>query len=180
MDESFNKWQHSCAMNVIGVEGEELINWYLEQKEDELEGEEDYHREKALANMVLKKMVKVSLAYIPTYLNSKTNLAPGKYSHGSTRRGSHRWRSKLFNSWPSRLRSTSQLCPGGSLVPCHWFEKSIEFCVVNALVMTNALKDGRFWSLWYYTVDDLDVSDCIYHGLDGTFRMDVVYEDVKW
>ena len=42
-----------------GVEGEELINWYLEQKEDELEGEEDYHREKALAKIVLKKMVKV-------------------------------------------------------------------------------------------------------------------------
>ena len=102
-----------------GVEGEELINWYLEQKEDELEGEEDYHREKALANMVLKKMVKVSLTYTSTYLNSKTDSALGKYSHGSTRRGSHRWRSKLFNSWPSRLRSTSQLCPGGSLVPCH-------------------------------------------------------------
>ncbi|KAJ4002592.1 MCM DNA helicase complex subunit mcm6 [Fusarium irregulare] len=44
-----------------GVEGEELINWYLEQKEDELEGEEDYHREKALANMVLKKMVKENI-----------------------------------------------------------------------------------------------------------------------
>ncbi|GKU03355.1 minichromosome maintenance protein 6 [Fusarium langsethiae] len=44
--------------NAEGVAGEELVNWYLEQKEDELEGEEDYHREKALANMVLKKMVK--------------------------------------------------------------------------------------------------------------------------
>ncbi|CAG7559579.1 unnamed protein product [Fusarium equiseti] len=44
-----------------GVEGEELVNWYLEQKEDELEGEEDYHREKALANMVLKKMVKENI-----------------------------------------------------------------------------------------------------------------------
>lgn len=43
-----------------GADGEALITWYLEQKEDELEGEEDYHREKALANMVLKKMVKVS------------------------------------------------------------------------------------------------------------------------
>jgi DNA replication licensing factor MCM6 len=44
-----------------GVVGEELINWYLEQKEDELEGEEDYHKEKGLAKMVLKKMVKVCL-----------------------------------------------------------------------------------------------------------------------
>jgi DNA replication licensing factor MCM6 len=42
-----------------GVNGETLVNWYLEQKEAEMEGEEDYHREKALAAMVLKKMVKV-------------------------------------------------------------------------------------------------------------------------
>ncbi|KAH9883789.1 MCM-domain-containing protein [Xylariomycetidae sp. FL2044] len=41
-----------------GVDGEELVQWYLEQKEDELEGEEDYHREMGLAKMVLKKMVK--------------------------------------------------------------------------------------------------------------------------
>jgi DNA replication licensing factor MCM6 len=43
-----------------GVNGETLVSWYLEQKESEMEGEEDYHREKALAAMVLKKMVKVS------------------------------------------------------------------------------------------------------------------------
>ncbi|KAI5457170.1 MCM2/3/5 family-domain-containing protein [Mariannaea sp. PMI_226] len=41
-----------------GANGEALVNWYLEQKEAELESEEDYHREKALANMVLRKMVK--------------------------------------------------------------------------------------------------------------------------
>ncbi|UNI20407.1 DNA helicase [Purpureocillium takamizusanense] len=41
-----------------GVEGEALINWYLEQQEDELEGEDSYHAEKALASIVLKKMVK--------------------------------------------------------------------------------------------------------------------------
>lgn len=41
-----------------GVEGTDLINWYLEQKEGDLRGEEDYHAEKAMANKVLKKMVK--------------------------------------------------------------------------------------------------------------------------
>ncbi|KAI1413799.1 MCM-domain-containing protein [Hypoxylon sp. FL1857] len=41
-----------------GVDGDELVQWYLEQKEDELEGEEDYHKEMAVAKMVLKKMVK--------------------------------------------------------------------------------------------------------------------------
>lgn len=42
-----------------GIEGETLIQWYLEQLEDGLQGEEDYHKEHALAKMVLKKMVKV-------------------------------------------------------------------------------------------------------------------------
>jgi DNA replication licensing factor MCM6 len=42
-----------------GVDGEELVQWYLEQKEDELDSEEDYHHEMSLAKMVLKKMVKV-------------------------------------------------------------------------------------------------------------------------
>ncbi|KAI1633134.1 MCM2/3/5 family-domain-containing protein [Biscogniauxia mediterranea] len=41
-----------------GVDGEDLVQWYLEQKESELEGEEDYHREMAIAKMVLRKMVK--------------------------------------------------------------------------------------------------------------------------
>ncbi|KAI0837812.1 MCM-domain-containing protein [Hypoxylon sp. FL0890] len=41
-----------------GVDGDELVQWYLEQKEDELEGEEDYHKEMAVAKMVLKRMVK--------------------------------------------------------------------------------------------------------------------------
>ncbi|OTB01123.1 hypothetical protein M426DRAFT_14841 [Hypoxylon sp. CI-4A] len=41
-----------------GVDGDALVEWYLEQKEDELEGEEDYHRESGVAKMVLKKMVK--------------------------------------------------------------------------------------------------------------------------
>ncbi|KAH8172578.1 hypothetical protein LIA77_06833 [Sarocladium implicatum] len=44
-----------------GVNGETLVAWYLEQKEAEMEGEEDYHREKALASMVLKKMVKENI-----------------------------------------------------------------------------------------------------------------------
>ncbi|RYP74878.1 hypothetical protein DL771_002799 [Monosporascus sp. 5C6A] len=41
-----------------GVEADDLIQWYLEQKEDELDGEDDYHHELGLAKMVLKKMVK--------------------------------------------------------------------------------------------------------------------------
>lgn len=42
-----------------GVAAEQLINWYLEQHEEDLDGEEGYHIEKTLVGMVLKKMVKV-------------------------------------------------------------------------------------------------------------------------
>ncbi|KAL2145659.1 hypothetical protein VTI28DRAFT_6534 [Corynascus sepedonium] len=41
-----------------GLEGDALIQWYLEQKEEELQSEEDYNNEMALAKKVLKKMVK--------------------------------------------------------------------------------------------------------------------------
>ncbi|XWW95719.1 hypothetical protein V2A60_003686 [Cordyceps javanica] len=41
-----------------GVPGAALVAWYLEQVETELAGEDDYHAEKALAVMVLKKMVR--------------------------------------------------------------------------------------------------------------------------
>ncbi|KAI0897145.1 MCM-domain-containing protein [Annulohypoxylon nitens] len=41
-----------------GVEGDALVEWYLEQKEEELDGEEDYHKEMGVAKMVLKRMVK--------------------------------------------------------------------------------------------------------------------------
>lgn len=42
-----------------GVEGEELLVWYLEQIESELNNEEDLQRERDLAVKVLKRMVKV-------------------------------------------------------------------------------------------------------------------------
>jgi DNA replication licensing factor MCM6 len=43
-----------------GVEQEELLTWYLEQIESELNNEEDLERERHLAIKVLKRMVKVS------------------------------------------------------------------------------------------------------------------------
>ncbi|KAI6084849.1 MCM-domain-containing protein [Hypoxylon rubiginosum] len=41
-----------------GVDGDELAQWYLEQKEEELDSEEDYNQELSVTKMVLKKMVK--------------------------------------------------------------------------------------------------------------------------
>lgn len=47
-----------------GVEQEELIVWYLEQIESELNNEEDMQRERDLATKVLKRMVKVSFCFL--------------------------------------------------------------------------------------------------------------------
>ena len=53
-----------------GVEQEELIVWYLEQIESELNNEEDMQRERDLATKVLKRMVKVSFVfYFSSFLN---------------------------------------------------------------------------------------------------------------
>ncbi|KAH0536032.1 MCM DNA helicase complex subunit mcm6 [Glutinoglossum americanum] len=41
-----------------GVEGEDLILWYLEQKEDEIATEEDLERERELVRKVIRRMVK--------------------------------------------------------------------------------------------------------------------------
>jgi len=43
-----------------GVEEEELLVWYLEQRESELETQDDLEQEKMLARKVLKRMVKVT------------------------------------------------------------------------------------------------------------------------
>ena len=51
-----------------GIDAEDLVTWYLEQKEDELHSEVEYHHEKALANLVLKKMVKVCF-HLPASLS---------------------------------------------------------------------------------------------------------------
>lgn len=54
-----------------GVEQEDLIVWYLEQVESELNSEEDLQRERALTAKVLKRMIKVcSTTCHPRSLNS--------------------------------------------------------------------------------------------------------------
>ena len=59
-----------------GVEEEDLLVWYLEQKEAELTSQEDMEQQKSLARKVLKKMVKVSLA-CPNGLASTQLLTTG-------------------------------------------------------------------------------------------------------
>jgi DNA replication licensing factor MCM6 len=54
-----------------GVEEEELLVWYLEQKESELETQEDLNNERVLAKKVLRKVCKVfSLPFIQLWYTS--------------------------------------------------------------------------------------------------------------
>lgn len=48
-----------------GVDRDELIDWYLEQKEEELQSIEDLEYEKELVGKVLKKLVKVGRYFLP-------------------------------------------------------------------------------------------------------------------
>jgi len=57
-----------------GVEQEELVVWYLEQKEDELNTQEELETERDLVRKVLKRMVKVCFVYSPVVLSNSTLL----------------------------------------------------------------------------------------------------------
>jgi DNA replication licensing factor MCM6 len=63
--------------NGEGVDGETLVEWYLEQKENELNGEADYHAEMALTRKIIKRMVKVS-SFFPLHPYAYTNYSNRK------------------------------------------------------------------------------------------------------
>ena len=83
-----------------GVEGEKLIEWYLEQKEDELNGEEDYHSEKELCRKIIKRMAKVSFS-IYSFDKSELIRDSGKHTYAP--------------SWPRSAgrRRREQCCGNG-------------------------------------------------------------------
>jgi len=65
-----------------GVEGNTLVEWYLEEKEDTLTGEEDYHEEKSLVKKIVKRMVKVCTLF--SVLLNVANNPTGKYPNGDS------------------------------------------------------------------------------------------------
>lgn len=75
-----------------GIEGEELINWYLEEMEGEMDDEEDYHNEKALVKKVIKRMMKVN--------STLSTDIPRKHMLTSS--------SRTTSSWPSVEKVSSQ------------------------------------------------------------------------
>jgi len=78
-----------------GVEADALVEWYLEQKESEIQSEEEYHAEKALARKVLKKMVKVS-APLPPSLSSPNHTHTHTHTHRQTDRQTDRHTHTIF------------------------------------------------------------------------------------
>tara|TARA_R110002003_G_scaffold96_5_gene7399 strand:- start:5484 stop:8075 length:2592 start_codon:yes stop_codon:yes gene_type:complete len=71
-----------------GVEEEELLIWYLEQKENELDTQEDLEKERALAKKVLKKVVKV--CHCSNLRNTDADYAIGAIPHAHPWGGSCR------------------------------------------------------------------------------------------
>lgn len=50
--------EDNAASNNVGLTAKEIKEWYLTQKEDEIETEEEYWKEEKLCNKVLKRLVK--------------------------------------------------------------------------------------------------------------------------
>ena len=73
-----------------GVEEEDLLVWYLEQKEEELESQEDLETQRALARKVLRRMVKVCLLLSRCTIFIFLTSATGQRTHADQRRGSRR------------------------------------------------------------------------------------------
>lgn len=67
-----------------GVEGEELVVWYLEQKEDEFESQEDVEGERELVGKVLRRMVKVcsTFYFLPLLFFLLISSLPIGYGYG--------------------------------------------------------------------------------------------------
>ena len=73
-----------------GVEHEELVTWYLEQKEEELNSVEEAEDEKELARKVIKRMVKVCSTISSSSRNHLLINNAGQHLHANTGRRS-RW-----------------------------------------------------------------------------------------
>lgn len=62
-----------------GVEKQELIVWYLEQKEDDLNTEDELKEERVLVEKVLKRMVKVRLMFQFSLFGKRGNREPSRF-----------------------------------------------------------------------------------------------------
>ena len=107
-----------AATSEDGVEEEELLVWYLEQKEAELETQEDLEAEQTLAKKVLKRMVKVSILSILGILSVELTATPGQHPYADPWRGSRgRPGPGLGAPGSRRLRHAPELRGRGNVKP---------------------------------------------------------------
>ena len=99
--------------NGEGVEHDDLVLWYLEQKEGEIDTEERLEAERDLVRKVIKRMVKVSYE-VYEFFQSRADELTGQHFHANSRgRRGPRCRppgSGFERCRESRIRSASQLC----------------------------------------------------------------------
>jgi DNA replication licensing factor MCM6 len=104
-----------------GVEEEDLLVWYLEQKEEELTSQEDMEDQRKLAKKVLKKMVKVSHSInTPGRCTAILTFELGQRAHAdSRRRPGRRRRRRIGAEQQDRIRRAPQLL-GGRCLNVSW------------------------------------------------------------
>ena len=61
-----------------GLTAEEIVNWYLTQKEDDLHSEQDFYLERRLCYKVLKRLVKDKILMSVTHLDNDTYMIQGE------------------------------------------------------------------------------------------------------
>lgn len=88
-----------------GVEEEDLLVWYVEQMEDELESRDELDRAKWLAKKVLKKMVKVRIAIFDSAIHLDFNVLDRKICLSSF--VERAWRTTRARVWRARGLSMS-------------------------------------------------------------------------
>ena len=105
--------------NGEGVEHEELVTWYLEQKEEELNSVEEGEQEKELVTKVIKRMVKVRfllLKSFPFLRGTDLRSMTGQHLHANPWRRSGRERRQFKRCGEGSLCASSELRCGGDVM----------------------------------------------------------------
>lgn len=116
-----------------GVEQEDLILWYLEQIESELNSQEDFERERDLATKVLKRSVRVRYHLPPLMMLRKieltTSLCRTESFYGSPRIS---WKMPTPSSPAQKTRSSTSCIP---TVPLRRFKATDLWLVCSSEVL---------------------------------------------
>jgi hypothetical protein len=98
-----------------GVEGNDLVQRYLEQIEEELQSVEQHDAEAVLVKKVIKRLIKVCFYGSLSGLDRKLIYEIGEYTDGCAwrRTAGRRWRRQFGGCGTGSVCLTSKLCSGG-------------------------------------------------------------------